>query len=391
MGESAVAMKPEEPQDRIPVTEEGKPDVLKLMATIRAEVKDHLESTKDKPKAFRPSAVPQDKMAAGTLLYSEELRYLNTNYSFGPNLNLDSISSHRPGIIGKSIVKVKRKLLGIIWDLLKDYFTAEREFQANLVRHLNQTAKYVDSRDASNFWDLIRKIDVDVTKALERIERIHDEQTAAIRSSERRVFDELGKTATQLLEEITAAKAGVEQHAERLRVLDAVTIGLEGIIARISKSTEASSSASPAMNYADRLPDFSYVMLENRYRGSEEAIKKHVSFYVDFFRNAPGTVLEIGPGRGELLELFKEQGIAARGLDYDQAMVEHCTAKGLEVVQGDAIEYLMSLSDKSLGGLIAVQVVEHLTREQLLLLCEQCARTINTGGRVIFETINPRS
>ena len=68
-------------------------------------------------------------------------------------------------------------------------------------------------------------------------------------------------------------------------------------------------------------PDFSYLLLENRFRGGEEAIKKALSFYPDFFKKAAKPILEIGPGRGELLELFKEKGLQAYGVDIDGPMV----------------------------------------------------------------------
>ena len=38
-----------------------------------------------------------------------------------------------------------------------------------------------------------------------------------------------------------------------------------------------------------------------------------------------------------------------------------------------------------------MQVVEHLTKEQLARLFELCKSKVEKGGRVIFETINPRS
>jgi hypothetical protein len=177
----------------------SKPDVRALMHEIRSRIAADVEANRDKRPAFVPKVVVESGASrkAGELLYSEELRYLNSNYAYGMRLNLDSVKSHRPGIIGKIIVKFKRKLLTIIWhNLLQDYFSSEKEYQASLVRYLNDVAKYVDARDASNFWELIRKIDYDVTKALDRIERINDEQMAAMRSSERRVHDALNDPAS---------------------------------------------------------------------------------------------------------------------------------------------------------------------------------------------------
>jgi hypothetical protein len=41
-------------------------------------------------------------------------------------------------------------------------------------------------------------------------------------------------------------------------------------------------------------------------------------------------------------------------------MIEVCRARGLDATAADARSYLQGLADESLGGLIAVQVIEHL-------------------------------
>ncbi|MCB0332201.1 MAG: class I SAM-dependent methyltransferase [Bdellovibrionales bacterium] len=370
----------------------SKPDVPGLMAQIRQRVKEDTAQQEDSRPAFRPeSSEPGkgSKRKAGELLYSEELRYLNSNYSYSLRNNFDALTSHRPGIIGKVIVKVKRKLLSIIWDsLLKEYFEAEKEYQANVVRFLNDVSKYVDERDASNFWELIRKIDVDVTKAIERIERISDEQMGSIRSSERRVFDALDEALASLRGSIEGLTGSVQKHDVGLRELESVASGLEGIIAKLGRDSvphaeEAGESKS--------VPDYSYLMLENRFRGSEEAIKNHLKIYPPIFQNATAPILEIGSGRGELLELFGEGGKEAYGVDIDHAMVEAACAKGLRAELGDGIAHLRSLSPNSLGGVIAIQVVEHLTQAQLEELFELVASRVVSGGKAVFETINPQS
>ena len=373
-----------------------KPDVAALMAEIRERVRADVEGCKDKPKPFKAAVADMNAgRKAGEMLHSEDLRYLNSNYAFGPKLNLDSISSHRPGIIGKVIVRLKRKLLAMIWDLLKDYFSAEREFQACLVRYLNDFTKYVDARDAGNFWELIRKIDVDITKAIERIERIHDEQMGSLRNCERRLSEDLASAQKELQSMVGRLDTVCAVQEDRLGALESVARGLEGIVARLGR---AEPRAEPGMTQGESSPgepssqaDYSYLLLENRFRGSEEEIKRRLSIYPPYFKGAAKPVLEIGPGRGELLALFKEQAIPARGIEMDSAMIEVCREKGLEIVSGEGVSYLRSVDDRSLGGVVAVQVVEHLEHQALEELLRLCALKVAKGGRVIFETINPKS
>jgi O-antigen chain-terminating methyltransferase len=377
-----------------------KSNVADIMDEIRQKIIADVQEHKDKPLQFNPYKADANSgptSRAGELLYSEELRVLNEKWAFA-NLARrkveESITSHRPGLIGKIIVKFKRKFASSIWDsILKPYFEEEQEFSANVVRFLNQTSKYVDQRDASNFWELIRKIDVDVTNSLERIERIKDELSADLRTHQ--------KISSDTISSIGAQQSKFDEklgHFEaQLKVLDSVAKGLESIVARASKSV-ASTDSNSSNSYMDEgsfkvkfNADQSYCLLENRFRGSEDLIRDRVSIYLPYYKNAKMPVLEIGGGRGELQKLFKENNINSYSIDIDQAMVDAGIEKGVDVRFGDGIAHLASLPDKSLSGVIAIQVVEHLTQMQLQELFKLCAKKVINGGKIIFETINPRS
>jgi O-antigen chain-terminating methyltransferase len=134
--------------------------------------------------------------------------------------------------------------------------------------------------------------------------------------------------------------------------------------------------------------DFDYFGFEERFRGSEQDIKERQRVYVEFFKNAD-QVLDIGCGRGEFLELLKEAGITAKGVDLDLDMVLYCEEKGLDVVREDAFTYLDALPDDSLGGLFAAQLVEHFEPSRISALVNLCQRKLQPGGVLIFETPNP--
>ena len=110
--------------------------------------------------------------------------------------------------------------------------------------------------------------------------------------------------------------------------------------------------------------------------------------YLPYFQGA-SDVLDVGCGRGEFLELLQQAGVPARGLDINHEMVEVCRARGLEVHEGDALTYLSTLPDESLGGLIAAQVVEHLEPIYLMRMLEIAFLKLRPGSRIVLETINP--
>jgi len=123
------------------------------------------------------------------------------------------------------------------------------------------------------------------------------------------------------------------------------------------------------------------------YRGSQDDIRARQEIYLPLFEGA-SDVLDVGCGRGEFLDLLATKGIRARGLDLNQAMVEVCLARGLDVTENDALSYLRDEPDESLGGLIALQVVEHLEPDYLLRLLEEAQRTLRPGATMVLETIN---
>jgi SAM-dependent methyltransferase len=135
-------------------------------------------------------------------------------------------------------------------------------------------------------------------------------------------------------------------------------------------------------------PSFDYFGFEERFRGSEESIKERQRVYVEFFKDVE-PVLDIGCGRGEFLELAREAGIKANGVDLDLDMVLYCQEKELDVVREDAFAYLESIPDASLGGIFAAQVVEHLDPTRIIELVNLCHRKLQMDGVLILETPNP--
>ncbi len=328
---------------------------------------------------------------AGQLRFSEDLRTLNERYARALGVDPLSVSTHRKGVIGRIIVAVKRRIRSLVWDLLKDHFASEREFQGALIRYLNLVSSYVDTRDARNFWELVRKIDVDVVKALDRVERFDSDTTASLQQLENRLQALISKNLGEILQSVAEIKANAATETVVIR-------GLEGIISRLARAdrTPSECATEEQLNPTSVTTDYSYLLLENRFRGSEEQIAERVADYIPLLLSGNGhivtnSIVEIGSGRGEFLTLMKEHGIASYGVDCDMAMVELCREKGLTVFHQDGLAHLEAVPLKSIGGVVAIQVVEHMARQSLEYFLSLCASRVVSGGIVILETINPRS
>jgi SAM-dependent methyltransferase len=137
-------------------------------------------------------------------------------------------------------------------------------------------------------------------------------------------------------------------------------------------------------------PTFDNERFEDEFRGSREQL---LAQYDDLAGRLDGCspVLDLGCGRGEFLELLGKHGVQARGVELDPTLVDAAQRRGLDVSHGDGLAALAATMDESLGGVVLIQVVEHLTPQQTLDLVALCREKLARGGKVIVETVNPQS
>jgi O-antigen chain-terminating methyltransferase len=218
-----------------------------------------------------------------------------------------------------------------------------------------------------------------VKHVLRRLMRWYVEPLAA----EQRAFnDALLKLVDDLYEEADVAIGGREQAERSLAELEERLRRLERRGGGGAPRTVASQPA------AASVPD--YFAFESRMRGSTDQVRERQRRYVEDFSDA-APVLDVGCGRGEFLGLLREAGVAARGVDADADMVAYARGEGLEVAQADVLSYLGELPERSLGGIFAAQLVEHLPPPSLRRFLELAARALRPGGLLVAETINPLS
>jgi 2-polyprenyl-3-methyl-5-hydroxy-6-metoxy-1,4-benzoquinol methylase/glycosyltransferase involved in cell wall biosynthesis len=134
-----------------------------------------------------------------------------------------------------------------------------------------------------------------------------------------------------------------------------------------------------------------YHAFEDVFRGPEDMIRERQRRYVPLLADDV-PVLDAGCGRGEFLDILREAGIAARGVDLDPELVAYCRAKGHEdVVQGDLVEVLEGIDEGSLGAVVSMQVIEHLPEPDVLRMLTAAHRALRPGGALVLETVNPHS
>jgi O-antigen chain-terminating methyltransferase len=145
---------------------------------------------------------------------------------------------------------------------------------------------------------------------------------------------------------------------------------------------------------------FSPIRVDSRVAGSQreyyefmgyssDALRDRYTPYADKFAGQ-GPVADLGCGRGEFLELLKQRGIDALGVDADEEMVEAVKAKGLNAVKAEVHDFLRSNPGK-FRGVFAAHLIEHLKPEDFAELTRLAAGALQPGGRLILVTPNPRN
>ena len=134
-------------------------------------------------------------------------------------------------------------------------------------------------------------------------------------------------------------------------------------------------------------------LLTEHLRGDRNAIKKDLEFHLSVLKKAgiATEILDLGCGSGTWLELLKESGLAATGVDGNTRLVAIGQRRGLEINHGDVLEYLRALPENSLQAVTAFHLLEHLDFRGHLQLFLEIHRVLKPGGLLIIETPNPKN
>ncbi len=269
----------------------------------------------------------------------------------------------------------KGRLRGFIWRLVGPPLEQQKQFNAALVDHINRTA------------DAQRGGQQAVAALLDRLREAFESLAA---------FESL---LVQHLQTITAYVDTKDRSAGGTEIRDRLALVEQRLLA-MKRAVEGARPEGPARSggqlsdggaagepFSGAVESATYVGFEDRFRGAERDIRRRVEEYLPLFEHATD-VVDVGCGRGELLDLLRQQGIAARGIDANQAMVEVCRSRGLAVEQADAVGFLQAQRESSIGGLAAIQVVEHFAPAYLLRFLDAAHRAMRPGAPLVLETVN---
>lgn len=392
-------------------------DIDKIMGRIRAEV------ARRRGDAVAPAAEPQDKKTESAAVNTSMIGAIISSAEASADIaRVPSMLRFR-GLIRKLAVFAAGKIT-----YLSSFITnKQRNFNLTVIHALKTITEGLGrinektealAREDADLRRLVEEMKDQLTateSALVGSVNMNNSQQAEIKSEIERVREQFDRTSASLKSEIaeqaeskTALKKELNEKAAKIEGLENIVsllkhtitkqerdiaIFLEEAKKRLPEHFSVEDIRSLAAGDEHRF-DSLYVSFEELFRGTRTYVKENVRAYLPYIKKVnAGTdealLLDIGCGRGEWLELLKENGLRARGVDINSIFINQCRERGLEAIESDAILYLRSLPGSSLGALTALHLIEHLPFKMLISLLDETVRVLKPGGIAIFETPNP--
>ena len=129
-----------------------------------------------------------------------------------------------------------------------------------------------------------------------------------------------------------------------------------------------------------------YQRITQYFEGDETSRRQLYQKWTAYF--LPGErVLDIGCGNGLFMEMLHQLGVETDGLDFDPEKVARGKAKGLNILEKKAEDFL---SDKEgvYDGIFMGHIIEHIPPQDLLNLLIQCTKALKPNGKMIILTPN---
>jgi SAM-dependent methyltransferase len=232
--------------------------------------------------------------------------------------------------------------------------------------------------------DLIRQIDVS-----KDMFNLGQRQTLA------RFYDAMAELRSEIGELQSEVATVTNRRHGYQAALDDVWLRLSQLDLFLTEARRSFPAAPEAAQLAKIASGFEslYATFEEAFRGPEQVVRERLRSYLDELVAVASDlpILDLGCGRGELLELLGEAGVEAYGVDVNPTIAERARTKGLDVREAEARTHLSALEPGSLSAITGIQLVAHLDIDELIELVELAARAVRPGGILLFESQNPEN
>lgn len=348
-------------------------NVEKIMEKIRENIKKRKEEgvyTENEPEIMNKtfSAISSKGDVPEGLEFTNNCDISNESYT---------ISSHRP-VIGKFLIEGRKIVHGEVRRYVDPVFQKQREFNFNTADLAKNLKNNVEDLNAG-----FNSLKIDAEKSKTDIVHLNTDVgnlSNDVKCLKSNVESFKSDSLKNIRYEVNSVISAIDMDLDKKGWLNSV---LKNHLKENLRNHEVKKPE-------DNESEINYYAFEEHFRGPRDNIQQHQEVFSDYFKGCKN-VLDIGCGRGEFLELARQNDIVARGIDIDEDMINFCKSKGFNVELKDAIEILEGMKDKSLDGIFISQVVEHLAPDYLVKMLNLCNKKLKYGFHIVVETVNPLS
>jgi 2-polyprenyl-3-methyl-5-hydroxy-6-metoxy-1,4-benzoquinol methylase len=313
------------------------------------------------------------------------------------------LGSFKPGMLHSGIEPfltqqkdLNARAVQLMNEVLEYFRSSSRQLQELMtlqVQYFQQITPWLDAKIHELRMEENHNVTYHVGNIIRAVDAINIQQhtlQAQLKTNERKL-DEFASWIQGKLEENVS---GIERHSvpeimPQFYELEEMRTKLAAVKASMSQHPPVPARSMPSNNNQEA--DFRYHVFEKVFRGSSEGIKESLRKYLPYFENSPEPILDIGCGRGEFVQLMKESGKEAYGIDLNEYAIEQVESAGMKGIVTDILDHLEGLEDNSIGGVFCAQVVEHLHPETAYRMLKSLNRVMKSGSRLVIETVNPLS
>jgi 2-polyprenyl-3-methyl-5-hydroxy-6-metoxy-1,4-benzoquinol methylase len=180
----------------------------------------------------------------------------------------------------------------------------------------------------------------------------------------------------------------IDALAERLNSYERAPVDSDAAVGDLRRRLEALERAEYNRGFK---PFFTNSQFEENFRdtaGDDMASKGYDDLAAEIQQEP---ALDFGCGRGEFMDIMRKRNINCWGIEIDPKLAADAQERGLRVETGDGVQILASQPDESIGAIILLQVIEHLSIQQQIDVIALAYDKLKPGGRIIVETVNPQS
>ncbi len=118
-----------------------------------------------------------------------------------------------------------------------------------------------------------------------------------------------------------------------------------------------------------------------------ETARRYFQPFIGRFQGCQ-SVLDVASGQGHFLELLKEAGVNATGVELDAGLCELSRGKGLKVVNESFFDYLKTVPPGTYDGANVSHIVEHFLPVQVEELFKLLHPALQPGAPMVILTPN---